>query len=106
MARYSGVVGYVKTVETDPGVFEPQEIRKHFVGNILNTSARSLMETKVNEDITLTQRISIVADAFAFENFAYIRYIEYGGVKWKVNTVEIMRPRLILNIGGPYVEGE
>lgn len=107
MARYAGYVGYVKTVETDPGVFEPKEIRKFLRGDILNTSARANTESKVNSDITLTQRISVVADSFAFENFMYIRYVEYSGVKWEVSSVEVMRPRLVLNIGrGLYVKNQ
>ncbi|CRH84898.1 Uncharacterised protein [Chlamydia trachomatis] len=104
MAKYAGKIGYIMTEETEPGVFEPVVTEKFLRGDMLNVTSRSDTDNKVNENIKLTQRISVLADAFALANFMYIRYAWYAGIRWSVNSVEIMRPRLILNIGGPYEE--
>ena len=42
----------------------------------------------VNETLVITNRISIVADAYAYEHFANIRYVKWGGalgqsLRWK-----------------------
>lgn len=104
MAKYAGNVGYIMTEETEQGVFEPVVTEKFLRGNMLNTTSRSETDNKVNENIRLTQRISVLADAFALSNFMYIRYVWYAGIRWSVNSVELARPRLILNVGGPYDE--
>lgn len=59
----------------------------------------------VNDDARFDSQISIVSDPFALQNFHSIKYVTYLGVKWKVTSVEIMRPRLLLTLGGEYVDG-
>ena len=39
---------------------------------------------------------------FYYNHFTMIRYIEWMGVKWKVNNVEVQYPRLTLHIGGVF----
>ena len=56
----------------------------------------------LNDDITLNNKISIVTDLFADEHLYAIRYVVYGGSKWKVTSVELRRPRIVLSIGGVY----
>jgi hypothetical protein len=46
--------------------------------------------------------ISIVADAFATENFGYMKYAVVKGVKWRITDIQVQYPRLILMIGGIY----
>ena len=33
-----------------------------------------------------------------------MRYVEFLGVKWKIESVEVQYPRLILSIGGEWHE--
>ena len=61
---------------------------------------------KVNDDISIANEISVVADPFACQNFHRMRYIEFMGAKWKVSNVEVQYPRLILTIGGVYNAGQ
>lgn len=102
MAKYYGIIGYCMTTETKPGVWEEQEIRKSFFGEQLNTKSKWQTNSHLNDNIDFNMQLSIVADPFAYQNFYYIRYVEYQGCKWKVTAVEIQRPRLILTIGGIY----
>lgn len=102
MAKYSGKVGYIETVETKPGVWKPVETVRPHIGDWVRNTGSFQTSGGVNDNIDLSNELSIVADPFANEKFYAIRYIEYMGVKWKVTKVQIKRPRLILTIGGVY----
>lgn len=103
MAKYHGIVGYVETVETKPGVWTQKLTERKYYGDTLRNSSNWTASTEsTNDDLRLNAQISIVADAFAYQNFQFIRYIEYMGVKWKVTSIEPQRPRLILTVGGVY----
>lgn len=102
MAKFAGLVGYVTQEETVPGVWTPVEEERFMKGDIYTQSSRYQSGDKVNEDIALSNRISLVGDAFAFDNYYAIRWIIMGGQKWEVTTVEVKRPRLELNVGGIY----
>lgn len=104
MAKFHGKIGYIKTEETEPGSGVYTEIAMEFpyVGDILRSNLSWERNDNLNDDLNVSNRFSIVADAFAYENFPYIRYVTWMGSKWKVNSVEIQRPRLILTVGGVY----
>lgn len=102
MARYHGKVGYGSTVETAPGVHADQITERSYYGEIVRNS-RGLREGEVlNQDITVGNSISIVADAYANEHFFAIRYVEWAGELWTVIDVEVQHPRLILRLGEVY----
>lgn len=102
MAKFHGKIGVVKAEETAPGVFQQVATEKVYKGDILRSSQNWQQSEKVNDDITINNRFSIVADTFLFENLQFVRYIVWQGSKWKVTSFDIERPRLILNIGGVY----
>lgn len=102
MAKYYGAIGYAESVETSPGVWDEQIIERNYYGDIVR-NIRNLQSTEhLNDDVNVTNQISIVADPYAIANFHYIRYATYMGVKWKVPTVEVQTPRLVLSLGGIY----
>lgn len=102
MAKISGKIGYCESVETNPGVWEEKITERSFYGDLIRNSRRLQSADKVNDDININNEISIVADPYAMNNFHSIRYIEFMGAKWKVSTVEVQYPRLILSLGGLY----
>lgn len=102
MAKYYGKIGYAITQETRPGVWEEVVIEKRFMGEQLNTRSKWQTNSHLNDNIDITNQLSIVADPFAYQNFYNIRYVEYSGCKWKVTATELQRPRIILTIGGVY----
>lgn len=104
MAKFYGNVGYAITEETKPGVWMPRIVDKQYFGDLIKNSRRLENTSKVNDDVTLDNQISIVADAFAYENFQNIRYVEYMGAKWKVTNIEVQHPRLVLTFGGVWNE--
>lgn len=102
MAKYFGLVGYAETVEYRPGEFREVLKEVPYYGDVLSNTRRLDPGEGVNDDIEVNNRFSIVADQYAYEHFFAIRYINWMGARWKVKTVEVQRPRLILSIGGVY----
>lgn len=102
MAKFYGPVGYAEMVETAPGVQTEQIIEKFYAGDLIRNTRRLESSDKLNDDINVANEISIVADPFARENFYRMRYVGYMGSLWKISTVEVQYPRLILTIGGLY----
>ena len=102
MSKYFGKIGYGVTEETRPGVYEPQIVEKEYYGDIVRNTRRLDNGGKVVDDLNINMTLSIVADPFAYQNFHQIRYVVYMGSKWKVSSVEVAYPRLILTLGGVY----
>lgn len=102
MNRWYGKVGYIETVEIEPGIWEEKETVRSYYGELVRNSSKFRVSGDVNDDKDVSVELSIVADPYSSLHFHAIRYVEFGGVKWKVNTVEPKRPRLILSLGGEY----
>ena len=102
MAKFYGIIGYEVTVETEPGIYEETIIENEYYGDIIRNSRRLDQAAQVNDNVNISNQISIVADPFANNNFHAMRYIEFMGAKWKITDVEVQYPRLILSIGGLY----
>jgi hypothetical protein len=102
MARYFGKVGYGTSVETKPGVWDDVITEISYFGDVVR-NIRQLREGEhVNGDLSVSNSISIVADAYANANFFAIRYVEWAGTLWTVSDVEVRSPRLLLTLGGVY----
>lgn len=103
MTRYSGVIGYAEEGHVKDGIWEDERIvEKHYYGSVSRLSRNLQNGSDVLPDISISNSISIVADAYAYENFVNMRYIEWQGTKWIVSGVEVQRPRLTLTLGGVY----
>lgn len=102
MAKWNGKVGYITTEKTKPGVWEPKATERPYFGDVISNTIRRTEAGKVNDDLSVANRISIVADPFAYENFSALKYVEFMGNFWEVSTAEVQYPRIILTIGGVY----
>lgn len=102
MAKFHGFIGFATMVETAPGVYQEQIDEREYRGDFLRTAQKWSTAEKLNDDIQLDARVSIIADPFAFANMSTIRYVKFDGVAWRVSSIEHERPRLILKVGGVY----
>jgi len=102
MSKFVGLVGYTApSQEVAPGVWSEVGItERKLKGDVIRQSKDQDLSTKVNDDITLQNRISLVADKYAYQNYQNIQYVVMDGGKWKVTAIEVARPRLILSLGG------
>lgn len=102
MAKFYGAIGYGETVETAPGVWEDVIVEHKYYGDVLRNTRRLDDGEKLNNDISVGNSISIMADAYANNHFFALRYVEWQGALWVVTDVEVQTPRLILRLGGVY----
>lgn len=102
MAKFYGIIGYVETSETASGVWTEVVTERNYVGDIIKNTKRWQSGESVNDNLTINNEFSIVADGFAYQNLAYMKYIKWMGAAWKITNIDIQRPRLILSIGGVY----
>lgn len=102
MAKFYGIIGYAETVETDPGVWEEKIVERMYFGDLLSNFRNLQNSGEVNDDVNIANKISIVSDPYANENFHSMRYVEFMDTRWKVTNVEVLYPRLILTLGGVY----
>lgn len=102
MARFYGIVGYGQTVNQGVGVHELVITERNYYGDVVRNTRRNESGDKVNDDLSVSNSISIVSDDYANQNFFAIRYVEWAGTLWKVEDVEVQSPRLLLRLGGVY----
>ena len=102
MAKWFGKIGFANTIETSPGIWEEQITTHEYFGDVYRNTRRLQTTDQVNDDINISNEISILADPFANENFHSMRYAEFMGTPWKITNVEVQQPRLILTLGGLY----
>ena len=100
MAKFAGLVGYVTQKESESGVWLPETVERKMRGDVIRAASSFNANEKVNEDVILQQRISLVGDQYAYANFTGLKYVTYLGVKWKVLSIEVNRPRLVVTLGG------
>lgn len=99
MAKFYGLIGFGEAVETAPGVWEDSITERPYFGDVLRNSRRLQTTDRVNDNLNISNEISIVADPYAMKNFHSMRYITYMNTKWKVSNVTVQYPRLVLTIG-------
>lgn len=100
MTKYAGLVGYATQEEIRPGVWSDTITEVFMRGDVLRLAGSHSSGEKVNDDLTLQNRISLIGSPYAYKNFLNIKYVTYMGVRWKVLGVEVPRPRLIISLGG------
>lgn len=102
MAKFYGAIGYARPKEKSPGVWVNVIEEHKYYGELLRNSRRLEGSGVINDNINISNEISIVADPFAFQNFHFMQYIVFMGAKWKISNVEVKYPRLVLTTGGLY----
>lgn len=108
--KWHGLIGFETQVEVSPGPgkateWRPQIIPKHYYGEVNRLIKRYNGGDKINDDISINNQFSIISDPFANENFWNMKWIEWRGHKWKIVEVTIEHPRITVNIGGEYQDG-
>ena len=102
--KYAGKIGFVKIEEDKdrPGVFIPVVTERFMRGDFEHAITRLVDAEKTNRDLQLNNRVSVIGDAYLWNNLGYLTYVTYQGVKWEVTAIEAKRPRLLINFGGVY----
>ncbi len=102
MSKWCGKIGFADTVEYEPGCWEERIVEKEYYGDVISNRWKRQNSNEVNDDINLSNQVSIVADPYAVNHCSTIIFVEFMGAKWKVSDVDVQFPRLILTVGGVY----
>lgn len=105
--KWHGKVGFAITQESEkePGVWIDKIADREYYGNVLQNYRRwESNPESVNDNLKIQNRISIIADSFARSNMGYMKRLTYAGRWWKISSVEIQYPRIILTLGGEWNE--
>ena len=103
MAKWYGAIGFALSKETAPGVWKDEIVERKYTGEVRKSGSRwSASQEGTNDDLTLNIQISIISDPFAKDNSHLMKYIKFMGAAWKVASVDVEYPRLLLTIGGVY----
>lgn len=100
--KFYGPIGYGVTEETSPGVWTDQIVERNYFGDVLKNYKKSSNGESINDNIDVSNNISIISDPYAMNHFHTIKYVKWMGTAWKVSAVDVQYPRLILTIGGVY----
>ena len=101
--KWSGIIGFATTVETRPGIWEPQIVEKSYKGDIIRDTGMNQTSGQVNSDVNISNVFSIIANAYASQNFPQMLYLTYRGIKWRITNVDITPyPRIKITVGGVY----
>lgn len=102
--KFFGQIGFAKTVEEPEGsgIWIDKVFERDYYGDVNRIVRRWEANQQINDDINLSNEISIVSDPFVTQNIPWIKYVKWNGAAWKVSSVEVQFPRLILSVGGVY----
>jgi hypothetical protein len=104
MARFYGRIGYGTSIEKESGsgIWVDDIIEHWYYGDVIRNMRNLQAGENFTPDLSISNSISIVADAYANDHFFAIRYVEWAGVLWTVTNVEVQSPRLLLTLGEVY----
>lgn len=102
MAKWFGKIGYSVSEETSPGVWTQTNTERSYYGELVRNTRKLQSSSNLNDNINVANEISIISDPFANENFHSMRWVEFMGTKWKVGSVDVRYPRIILTLGDVY----
>ena len=104
MTRFFGAIGYAESLETplNSGVWVDTMTEFLYFGDVIRNTRKLESGENLNEDITVGNSISIIADEYIIKHFFKIKYVQWEGVLWTVTNVEVRSPRLILSLGSVY----
>lgn len=105
--KFFGKIGFVRTEESDvkKGVWLPVTEEKDYYGDVTSDSRIwEQSDISSNDDIQVTNSISIVSDSYMTSNLGFMKYVVWNGVKWKIRSFKIRPPRVIIDFGGLYHE--
>lgn len=103
MAKFSGIIGFsTKSTDDGYGVYTPKITEKRYRGDILRDYKKWDSAETLNDDLSLNNTISVVADLYAKNHLHEIKYVLWNGGCFKVQSIDLKFPRIELHIGGVY----
>lgn len=105
MARFYGNIGFAIMQETRPGIFEEKYVERPYKGDVSRHSRSWEREDYLNDNLSIKNDISIIADNFANAHFGVMRYVRWMDQVFEIlsATIDVDRHRITLSLGGVFV---
>ena len=101
MARFHDMVGFLIPVDDQrTGLSTNRVVERPYYGKILEHTRRWESSDHVNDDLNISNQISITANDYAFKHMSAIAYVRFMGGYWKVSSIRIKGPEIVLTLGG------
>lgn len=100
--RFYNAIGIGGTVEVAQGVWDDLIVERLYRGTVIRNARKYSEGESVNDNLSVSNSISVVSDTYLIDHLFDLRYIRWSGTLWKISDIEIERPRLILRLGGVY----
>lgn len=102
--KFYGSVGFAVTENVGDGIWKEKITDKKYAGDVLQLTRRVDSGEHINDGLRINVQISILcADPFFQDHITQIRYVEYLGSKWIVESVDPTKyPSVLLTLGGLY----
>lgn len=105
MTRFVGLIGVKEDpVEIRPGIFESTITETKISGNIRIGNVRHRDSELQQDSVTANHVVSIIATEASMADYSSVVYITWQGRKWSVKSIEYIRPRINMTLGGLYNE--
>ena len=103
--KFFGRIGFEETKETLPGVWEADLVFRNYIGNVTRNQRRwETQKDTINDNLNISNEISVLADDYMLENLGTMKCVEFGGCLWKISWINVQRPRVILTLSERYNE--
>lgn len=102
MAKFYGAIGYISDEVGGVDVIVEKPIERMYKGDLIKNNRRLNSSEELNDNVTISNQISILADPYANNHMHDMRYVKWRGTAWKVVSIDVQPPRLLLTLGGVY----
>lgn len=101
MARYHDKVGFLIPIENEQtGMATNRAVERPYYGRIIEHTRRWEQTDHVTDDLSISNQIAITANDYAFKHMSSIAYARFMGGYWKVTSIKLKAPEIILTLGG------
>ena len=70
MAKVYGTIGYVRNIEIRPGVYKEEVTERNYSGDLIRNIRQLEASDKVNDDINISNEISICCRSICLSEFS------------------------------------
>lgn len=101
MARFHDKVGFLIPLDNQQtGMVSNRVVERSYYGRVLEHTRRWEQSEHVNDDLTVSNQIAITANDYAFKHMSCIAYVHWMGGYWKVSSIRVKHPEIVLSLGG------
>lgn len=98
--KFYGVIGFAAQVEEEPGLWVEKIVPRTYYGDVKKNHRSYTSASEINDDIRVSSTyISVVSDGYLDKHIGEMKYIEYLGCRWKIQSIEVSRPRVEITLG-------